>query len=377
MKRRIVYISGTRADFGLLQRTLYKAAADPRLDLQVCVTGMHLLKQFGNTLQEIEASGLPIVARIPVDLGGGDGASMACALGQGLIGMTEVLSRERPDLVLILGDRGEMLAGALAALHLNIPIAHLHGGERSGTVDEPVRHAISKLAHYHMVSTAGAQERLIRMGENAENIFVTGAPGLDELDQLITFSRGELCLLHELNPSRPVALVLFHPVVQQVDVAAAQISALLAAVRGENLQALCLMPNSDAGNVKIQRVLKESSEHPDIRLATHLARPLFVSWLAAADLLVGNSSSGIIEAASLGLPVVNIGSRQNSRERSDNVVDAVPEKEAIRSAIGKALNLRGRDFKNIYGDGKSGRRIVELLATLPLNVELLNKTNTY
>jgi GDP/UDP-N,N'-diacetylbacillosamine 2-epimerase (hydrolysing) len=375
--RRIVYVSGTRADFGLLESTLLRADADPRLDVSVCVTGMHMLPEFGLTVREIEAAGLAVMARIPVDLAGADGAGMARALGQALIGMTDAFAAQRPDLVLLLGDRGEMLAGALAALHLNIPLAHLHGGERSGTVDEPVRHAISKLSHYHLTATPGARERLVRMGEHPDHIFVTGAPGLDGLTEKVSQDRPALCAKYQLDPARAVALVAFHPVVQEACSAGAQMESLLAAVRARNMQALCLMPNADAGNESIRAALEARRGDPDVRLLTHLPRAEFISWLAAADVQVGNSSSGIIEAASFGLPVVNVGSRQNEREQSGNVVDCDTTQSAILAAIIAAEALRGRHFANVYGDGKAGERIVERLATLSLNASILGKKNAY
>lgn len=376
-RRRVCYVSGTRADFGLLAGTLHRAAADPRLELSICVTGMHLLPPFGETVREIEASGLAIGGRIPVNLADGDGAAMARALGQALIGLTDHFVATRPDLVLVLGDRGEMLAATLAAVHLNIPVAHLHGGERSGTVDEPVRHAISKLAHYHLTATAGARDRLIRMGEQAGRVFVTGAPGLDGLAQAPVRPRAELCVAMGLDPAQLVALVIFHPVLQEAEDAGRQMREVLSAVRDAGLQALCLMPNSDAGNASIRAALEGRRGEPGVSLVTHLPRPDFVAWMAAADVMVGNSSSGVIEAASLGLPVVNVGERQAGRERSGNVVDCPPVAAAVAAAIRQALALRGHRFTNAYGDGMAGERVVELLASLPLNPELLCKSNAY
>ncbi len=171
--RRVLYVSGTRADFGLMQRTLAAIAADPRLELGIAVTGMHLLAAYGDTVREIEAAALPVVARIPVALDGSGGGAMARALAVQLEALVGVCEQWQPDLVLVLGDRGDMLAAALAAVHLGIPVAHVHGGERSGTVDESVRHAISKLAHLHLVATAQSRDRLIRMGETPQQIWVS------------------------------------------------------------------------------------------------------------------------------------------------------------------------------------------------------------
>jgi GDP/UDP-N,N'-diacetylbacillosamine 2-epimerase (hydrolysing) len=377
VNRKVCYITGTRADFSLMTGTLQRAQADPRLDVVVLVTGMHLLEEFGLTVREIEASGLRICARIPVHLDGTTGAVMARALGQALVGMTDVLENDRPDIIVVLGDRGEMLAGAIAAIHLNVHLMHVHGGERSGTLDESMRHAISKLAHFHMVATAGARDRLIRMGERTEHVFVTGAPGLDGIKEAATEERAALCAGARFDVRRPIALVVFHPVVQEADAAGEQMSEIMAALTDVSIQALCMTPNSDAGGRAIRAVLAQYANSPGITVRDHLNRNEFASWLASADVMVGNSSAGIIEAASLGLPVVNVGSRQQDRDRSDNVTDALPRRAAIRDAIAKALKAGHRQYSNVYGDGRAGERIVEHLATLPLDRKILSKANAY
>jgi GDP/UDP-N,N'-diacetylbacillosamine 2-epimerase (hydrolysing) len=353
------------------------AAAQDDLSLSACVTGMHLLPRYGLTVSEVEASGIPICGRIPVEMTGTSGDEMARALAHTLLGLVDVLRAQQPDLVMVLGDRGEMLAGALAAIHLNIPIVHIHGGERSGTVDEPIRHAISKLAHYHFTATEPARERLIRMGEDPERVFVTGAPGLDGLTAIPRRSRRDLCREAGLDPDQKVALVLFHPVVQEAAAAGDQTEAVIQAVVNYPLQALWVRPNSDAGGHAIGRVLDENESLPGVRIVTHLAREDFVSWMAAADVMVGNSSSGIIESATLGLPVVNVGSRQQGRERNPNVVDVPPEPAAITAGIHRAMALAGRRWENCYGNGTAGEKIVSLIRRLPLTPTLLDKTNAY
>lgn len=376
--RKLCYVSGTRADFGLICSTLQKAAADPRLQVGICVTGMHLQPQYGETIKEIEASGLPIVARIPVSLDGSDGAVMAQALATELAGLVKFFLKERPDIVLLLGDRGEMLAGALAALHLNIPVVHLHGGELSGTVDEPIRHAISKLSHYHFTATSGARERLIRMGELPERIFVSGAPGLDGINAGLEIERNQFCEAQGFSPSRPLALLLFHPVVQEAHMAGEQTRQILAALDTTNCQALALMPNADAGGIQVSIALEQwASGRLGTRLRKHLPRAEYLTCLANADLLIGNSSSGIIEAASFGLPVINIGSRQEGRERSGNVLDVGHASTEIVTAITATLARGRQPMVNVYGDGRAGERIVEWLATLPLDPVLLSKRNAY
>lgn len=375
--RKAIYVSGTRADFGLMLVTLKAIASRPEMSLSVAATGMHLSSQYGNTVTEIEASGLQICGRIPVDIDQTTGHTMARAAGQVVVQLADLFHRERPDIVVLLGDRGEMLAGAIAALYQNIPVAHICGGELSGTVDEPVRHAISKLSHYHFVATDGARKRLERMGERPEHIFVTGTPGLDGLRQLPDQTRAELLAHAGFSADRPVALVVFHPVVQQQDDAGIQASAVMQAAVNSGLQVICLMPNSDAGGSNIREAYSAFEGHRDVRLFAHLARPRFVAWMAAADVMVGNSSSGILEAASFHLPVVNVGSRQQGRERSDNVIDVGVGEAEIRSSIISALSMGKRPVRNVYGDGRASERISEHLSGLPLTGEVLFKLNCY
>lgn len=377
MSRHIAYLTGSRADFGLMKSTLERIHADPRLRLSIIVTGQHMLEDCGMTVHEVEASGLPVIARIATGLGRGDGAAMAKAIACTLSGVTEVLERQRPDILLLLGDRGEMLAGALAALHLNTSVAHIHGGERSGTVDEPVRHAISKLAHYHMTSSADAKRRLVRMGELESSIFVTGAPGLDGLVIDGDISREEMFSKQGFDPAQLLALVIFHPVVQSASHAGTEMKNLLDAVVRQGVQALCLMPNSDAGNHSIRAVLEEYAGSGHIKTVTHFPRGCFLRWMQVVDVMVGNSSAGIIEAAFFQLPVVNVGQRQYARERAGNVVDCEASTEEIDKALTRAMALRGSHFVNPYGNGDAGKRIVDLLATLPLSASLLSKLNTY
>lgn len=375
--RKVSYVTGTRADFGLMKNTLLAIQQHSLLSLGVLVTGMHLLPAYGETWREIEASGIAITAKVPVNLTGGSGTEMAHALGMQVVGFTQALTNDRPDMLMLLGDRGEMLAGAIAAIHLNIPIIHIHGGELSGTVDESIRHAISKLSHYHFASTTKSRERLIRMGEKAEQIFVTGAPGLDEIHQTVLLDRPTLFNAFGLDQSQAFVLVLFHPVVQQAGQAAAQTRALMDAVFKTAVQSLVIMPNADAGGHDIAQVIKEYGAAEKFITAIHVKRREFLSLLAYAQVMIGNSSSGIIEAASLGTPVVNIGDRQNNRERNSNVIDVTAVESDILSGIKKALSMKGQQWENVYGDGTASNRITDNLMTISLDSRILEKVNAY
>jgi GDP/UDP-N,N'-diacetylbacillosamine 2-epimerase (hydrolysing) len=270
-----------------------------------------------------------------------------------------------------------MLAAALAALHLNIPIVHVHGGERSGTVDEPVRHAISKLSHFHFVATEESKIRLVRMGENADRISVVGAPGLDDLNDMVLVDRVTLCAEEGFDPARPVALLVYHPVLQEADRSEEDTSRIVDAVLAKGAQTLALKPNSDAGSAGVRSVLEARAIAGEIHLATHLRRGKYMSWLAASDVLVGNSSSGIIEAATFGTPVVNVGSRQNFRQRNGNVIDCSVDYPALDNALARALASSRFDCHNVYGDGRAGERITALLASINLSCALVAKTNAY
>lgn len=375
--RKVCYVTGTRADFGLMRHTLQAIHTHPQLSLSLLVTGMHLLSAYGDTWREIADCELPIAAKVPVTLTGSSGTEMAVALGEQVIGFTQALEQMKPDLILLLGDRGEMMAGAIAALHLNIPIVHIHGGELSGTVDESIRHAISKLAHYHLTATQKSRDRLIRMGEKPENIFVTGAPGLDDIYRINLLDRKTLFADYGLNQEAPLMLVLFHPVVQQAHEAAEQTQTLLEAVSECGIQSLVIMPNADAGASAIAQVIREYCSQNKIITAVHLPRREFLSFMAHADVLAGNSSSGIIESASVNTPVVNIGNRQRCRERNSNVIDVAPVKSEIVAALIRAQKMKGQLWENVYGDGGSSRRIVECLTSLSISPEVLEKVNAY
>lgn len=374
-RRRICYVSGTRADFGLMQGCLQQIASDPGLELGIIVTGMHLSPAFGLTVGDIEQADLAIVARIPVAEGALDGARMVGNIATMMSGMVAALQQFSPDIVLLLGDRGEMIAAALAAIHLNIPIFHIHGGERSGTVDEPVRHAISKLSHVHLVATQESAERLVRMGERPDCVHVVGAPGLDGITELAGEATETLFPRYGLDPARDLVLLLYHPVSQEAGTGASVVEAVIAGLSTLDGQILAFRPNSDAGSAKILDALEAAADAGQIKLVTHAPRQDYLALLRHARMLVGNSSSGIIEAATFGTPVINVGSRQTLRQRNSNVIDVEPMPSAIRAAIALAKS-QPAGTNNVYGDGDAGRRIVRQLLETPL-AELLDKVNAY
>ena len=374
---KIHYISGSRADFGLMQRCLHAIDNSTNLDLGLVLTGQHLSAHYGNTSVEIRTCGLPVVHEIAVELLGSDGAEMAKALAAELTGFTVFWETNRPDLVLLLGDRGEMVAAALAAVHLGIFVAHIHGGERSGTLDESFRHVISKLAHYHFPATEDAAGRLRRMGEPPDAITVIGAPGLVGITDCTVPDKDWTSECFNLPAHMPVALVVFHSVVQEACVAGDQVRVLIETLLTEKYIPIIFRPNSDAGGRVIDRYLDGVTLNPRLRVVSHLSRDAYLKLMASSDLIIGNSSSGIIESASLGIPCVNLGTRQDNRLRNNNTVDCrkITATE-IRVAI-KAARTLSPPFTNHYGDGKTDLRLIEVLAELDLAPERLKKWNTY
>jgi GDP/UDP-N,N'-diacetylbacillosamine 2-epimerase (hydrolysing) len=252
-------------------------------------------------------------------------------------------------------------------------VAHVHGGERSGTVDEPVRHAISKLAHIHLAATEGARVRLVAMGEYVAHVHVTGAPGLDGIEKEFLADRANVMRDNGLDPDKPFVLLVFHPVLQEAAQAKADTESLLAALEG--YQTLALMPNADAGSDGVRAVLEAARGREGLAVVTHLVRPDFLAAMARADVMVGNSSAGIIEAASFGTPVVNVGRRQQLRERNTNVRDA--SIDCVGEATYAALTGGRFPAANIYGDGQAAMRIVTVLRETAIDAALMNKMNSY
>ncbi|WP_272011120.1 UDP-N-acetylglucosamine 2-epimerase [Roseovarius sp. ZX-A-9] len=373
----IHYISGSRADFGLMARCLTYLHAAPGHSVGIVATGQHMVEKYGNTLQDIQATGLPIVAEIPVQLSGQSGVEMGQALADELTGFLNVWQKQRPDLVLLLGDRGEMVAGALAAVHLGIHVAHLHGGERTGTLDESFRHAITKLSHIHFPATEDAAERIRRMGEDPETVHVVGAPGLVGVAGRPQPDAKALRASLGLDSAAPLALCIFHPVVQEAAQAAEQMRLLFEATQAAGYAMAVLRPNSDAGGDAIDAYLDKVPTGPEFRVLTHLERDTYLDLLGASDLMIGNSSSGIIESASFAVPCVNIGTRQNNRQRNTNTFDC-PQiaLDAITRTI-HAAKLWPPTRDNVYGDGRTDIRLLERLNALNLTLGQLSKRLTF
>lgn len=378
--RKILYISGTRADYGLIESVLEKIDQHPKLGLEIVATGMHLMEEFGYTVKDIKKSFR--VHNIDATYEKDDKESMAHFIGIFISVLTQKIKDIKPDIILLLGDRGEMLAGAIVGAYLTIPVAHLHGGEVTSTVDEISRHAITKLAHIHLVATIASAERVIKMGEEPWRVHIVGAPGLDKIVHQKLIPKREVFSKLRIDPSKVTLLVIQHPVTSESEGSGEQMTQLMEAIGELGYQTVLIYPNADAGGRRIIGVIKRYEKLSFIHAYPSIERCMYVSLMRYADVMVGNSSSGIIEAPSLGLPVVNVGSRQNGRERGKNIIDAGYGKSEIMRAIKKALTderflRRIKRCETPYGDGNAGARIVDILSKLRITSRLIQKKITY
>ncbi|NQE54223.1 UDP-N-acetylglucosamine 2-epimerase [ANME-1 cluster archaeon GoMg3.2] len=381
MKRKILYITGTRADYGLMKSALKAIEEHPKLELEIVAAGMHLMPKFGMTINEIKKDGFKI-HEIDATYETDNKESMTNFIGKFIQLLTKKVKEIKPDIILLLGDRGEMLAGAIVGAYLTIPMAHIHGGDITSTVDEPIRHAITKLVPIHFPATEKSAERIIKMGEDPAKVFVVGAPGLDTLLNEKLVEQEVLSEKYTLKLSKPILLVVQHPVTTEVDDAPDHIHETLEAIVELKYQTILIYPNADAGGRKMIEVIKKYEKYPFIRTFKSIPHNEYLSLMKIASVMVGNSSSGIIEAPSFGLPVVNIGSRQEGRERAEKVIDVDYDKEEIKTAIKKALydedfKEKVKKCKNPYGDGKASIRIADILSKIKMDKNLLQKRLTY
>ena len=378
MKRKIAVVTTSRADYSHLYWPLHDLARHSDVDLRLIVMGPHLSPEFGRTVCDIEKDGLEIAARVECLLSSDTDVGMAKTIGVATLSLADCLGQMRPDLILLIADRYEMLAPAAVALALRIPVAHIEGGEISeGAIDNTVRHTLTKLSHVHFTSTFGARDRVIAMGEEEWRVHRAGAPSLDHLRRNTLLTREQLEALLQIDLTKPPAIVAYHPVTIVRDTTQ-EADALFAALLETPGQILFSYPNTDAGSRElIQRTERFLARRSDARVFVNLGALNYWSLLRHADLMIGNSSSGIMETPSFALPTVNVGMRQQGRERSPNILDATPEKGDI---LAKAKIARSEEFRrsldgmqNPYGDGHASEKIVSVLASVPLGEKLLIK----
>jgi len=382
MKRKICVITGTRAEYGLLYWIIKGIQDDPKLQLQLIVTGMHLSPEFGLTVKEIEKDGFPIAAKVEMLLSSDTEAAISTSMGIGMIGFAKAYERLKPDILLVLGDRFEILSAVAAAVPFRIPVAHIHGGEATeGAMDELFRHAITKMSHIHFPSTQMYANKIMQMGEAPNRIFCFGAPGLDNIYRLDLL--GKKALLRELGlpANKKIGVITCHSTTLDMNSAELNMSEILRAVQAfKDIYWVFTMPNADTGGRVIAGLANTFvKNNPAVCKAfISLGRVLYLSLLKHAAVMIGNSSSGLIEAPSFKLPVVNIGKRQLGRIRGNNVIDVAECKKenivkAVNTAISAEFRRSLRGMNNPYGEGKASKKIVESLKTISLGQRLIRK----
>ena len=377
--RTIGVVTTSRADYSYYVPLLRAISADPELKLQLIVSGMHLVPEFGSTVNLIEADGFPIAAEIETLVGSDTPQAIAKSMGLALTSFAQFFSASRPDILVVLGDRFEMHAAAVAALPFKIPLAHIGGGDvTEGAIDEGLRHGITKLSHLHFVSSQEQERRVLQMGEESWRVVVCGLLSLDNLATFQSLNREQLeARFHVRLPNR-FLLVTYHPVTLEYEQTEWQIKELLKALDISGLPVVFTMPNADTANRVLSEAIKVfAAEHSFVWHVHNLGVEAYFSMMSMATAMVGNSSSGIVEAASFKLPIVNIGTRQNGRLRSRNVVDCGYSAMEIVAAMSKALDPDFRvslqDLTNPYGSGGASARVLKRLKAVSLDDRLTRK----
>lgn len=380
-KRKILYISGTRADYGLMRELLFCIKKHHKLKVEIIATGMHFMPKFGRTITEIKKDRLKI-HELKVIYRYDNKLSMVKFIGEFILALVKNIRKIKPDIILILGDRAEMLAAAIAGAYLMIPVAHIHGGDVTSTVDEIARHAITKLSHFHLATTKRSAERIVKLGEDPWRVHLVGAPGLDSILSKRLVSKERIAEKYNLDLSKPILLVIQHPVTVEAEDTQRQIRQTMEAIKELGYQTIVIYPSADAGGRAMIKIIEKYRKYPFIQIHENIPHKDYLSLMSIASVLVGNSSSGIIEAPSFRLPVVNIGTRQYGRERTKNIIDVKHDKNNITQAIKKAVYNRKfkeqvKNCKSPYGHGKANERVTRLLSRININKKLLQKKITY
>lgn len=376
-QRKVCVITSTRADYGLLSRLMGLIRSESAFALQVIATGMHLSPEFGLTYQEIEQDGFTIDAKVEMLLSSDTPVGIAKSIGLGVIGFADAFHWLQPDIVILLGDRYEILAAAQAALVARIPVAHIAGGDTTeGAIDESIRHAITKMSHVHFVTNTLAAGRLRQMGENPAHIYNVGSPGVDRIKHLKLLGREELENGLDFKFRARNLLITFHPATLDMQPAAEQFQELLKALAGigPDVGMIFTYPNADTGGRALIRMIEEfTAVHKNARGYVSLGQRHYLSVMAQVDAVVGNSSSGLYEAPSLQKPTVNIGDRQKGRLQAASIINCPPESPRIIVAIKEAFHKDCSGVVNPYGDGNASARILAVLKHIPDYRQLLQK----
>lgn len=379
-KRKIALITGSRGEYGYIRPVIREIEKRENLDYGLIVTNMHLLDAFGMSVKEIHKDKIKIFSTVNNTFDGYNRVSMVKSLAVFQLQLPDILEQMEADILLVAGDRGEQLVGALTGAHMYLPVAHIQAGEVSGNIDGITRHAITKYAHIHFASNQDAAERVLKMGEEKHRVYNVGAPQLDELISGHFISRDETYKKFNLKKNSPIILFVFHPITEEVGSLEKYMDQILQPIISLGYQTIIILNNSDAGGNIVRRKILENKK-PFMKIYSNVSRQEYLGLLNTVDFIIGNSSSGILEAPTFHLPAINIGNRQNGRMQAMNVVNTSYDSKEIKQAIKKVLSLafkkKMKNCVNLYGDGQSSKRIVDVLEQIKIDSSLLIKRITY
>jgi len=379
--RKILIITGSRGEYGYIRPIIGEIERNSNLDYDIVATNMLLVPEFGYAINQFMEDGFKVKYKVDMSMSGYTNASMSKSLGVFQQSLTDIVNNDTPDIILLAGDRGEMLIGAIVGAHMNIPVAHIQAGELSGNIDGMTRHAITKFVHLHFAANIDAEERLIKMGEQDFRVFNTGAPQLDEFHDYNYMNKEAFFHKFNLDIKKGFALIVQHSITEQSSESEVQMLTTLQAISEIDIPAVLIHPNNDAGSIGIQNALK-SIDSTNIHIKRNVDRESYANLMKYAKFMIGNSSSGLLEAPSFELPAINIGRRQMGRFQAKNVVNVEFDKDKIKDAINYVISndnflssLKG--IKNPYGDGHSSKRIVKIMQEVDIDNSLLIKELTY
>ena len=382
-RRKILVTTGTRAEYGILRPVLKKIHESKKLDLLLVVTGTHNSKKYGMTINEIKKDGFKIYKILRILPKSDTSYSITYSLAETITAFSKIFKKSKPDINVIIGDRDEMLGSAIAAYHMNIPNAHIHGGDRSGGFDEYNRHAITKMSNIHFAATKESLSRILKLGENPKYVFQTGSTSVDEIKNKRITKKRDLEKSFDLKfNDNNVVLFAYHPVTTEIKKSVKEVQNILEAIVELNYTCIIISPNSDAGRNRIfSEISKYSKKYKFLKVFPTVPRSDYLGLLKNSTLLVGNSSSGMIEASYFDIPVINIGNRQKNRERGNNVIDVNGiSKKILHKAFQKAIRIRKnkkKTLKSPFGDGNASLKIVKKLENLSLDKDLIQKELMY
>lgn len=382
VKRKISVTTGSRAEYGILRPVLKEIQKSKHLRLYLIVAGMHLSKKQGYTINEIKKDGFKIYSTVTMLSKENTNYGMTNSLGKGIIGFSKIYQKLQPNINIILGDRDEAFASAIASSHMNIPNAHIHGGDKTKAgIDEYNRHAITKISNIHFAATEQSKKRILKLGENPKYVFFTGSPSIDEIRKKKITNKNDLRKKFKIDFKGEEIIILHHPVTTEINKSVKEVKMILESIKELKKNTIVIGPNSDAGSDKIlNEIMTYTRKYPFIRVYKNISRSDYLGFLNNAGVLIGNSSSGLIEGSYFDIRIIDIGIRQSDREHGNNVIRIRDvSKENISRVVLKSLKLRKKNLRpvKVYGDGNASKKIIKVLKDIKIDEKLIKKQIFY